>query len=96
MMSSILNSDFISVRLLMQGMSLGKVGMKHQEIQHDSIKEPKLANLILCCGENLLIWTDVAVIPLVEENKHRDTVQRLSREHRQKLDTRGGYLNNVG
>ena len=38
----------------------------------------------------------MGVSPFVEENKHGDIAQRLSREHRQQLDTGGGYLGNVG
>lgn len=41
-------------------------------------------------------FTGLRISPLVEENEHRDTVQRLSRQHWQQLDAGRGYLRDVG
>ena len=103
MMSSILNSDFISVRLMVQGMSLEN--KRAEKNNNKEIHNTIIIRFYTCCLEDADSSARVKVnvgigayreLPLVEENQHRGTVQRLSREYRQQLDTGGGYLSNVG
>lgn len=108
MMSSILNKDFISMRLMVQGKSLKTV--KNFKVRHYIIalkafikRQDSYNGYILYW----MCWQDDSssnyksmlgmgfVSPLVEENKHRYAMKRLSREYWQQLDTGWRYLSNV-
>lgn len=108
MMSSILNKDFISMRLMVQGKSLKTVW--NFKVRYYIIALKAFIKRWDSESGYTLYWTckqdDSSsnykwmsgigfVSPLVEENKHRYAMQRLSREYWQQLDTGWRYLSNV-
>lgn len=96
MMSSILNRDFISMRLIVQGMSLKKSEKKKNYKNGYKLYWTCWQWLMQAWQVNAGDGVDmIDMSPLVEQNKHGDTAQRLSREYWQQLDTGRRYLSNV-